>query len=118
MPNIFQFWMCQQSSGRCAAEKLCTCSATLDTQFGVCSPPEIFHRKTTIFDSIEGTNVYADDVLIRGKEVEEHDQRFWANLERARGAALKPNKHKCKFHVMENIPVGELNIARHAGRAQ
>ncbi|CAH2208589.1 jg79 [Pararge aegeria aegeria] len=53
------------------------------------------------FDDIEGVCMYIDDLLIYGRNKEEHDERLRRVLERCRKINLKLNEKKCKFGLEE-----------------
>ncbi|PIK53668.1 hypothetical protein BSL78_09434 [Apostichopus japonicus] len=45
--------------------------------FGICSAPEVFQDvMSQVYESIEGVEIVADDILIWGETVAEHDQRL------------------------------------------
>ena len=52
---------------------------------------------TVLLQSLEGTEVIIDDILISGKTVEEHDARLKKTIERISESGLKLNKEKCEF---------------------
>ena len=67
------------------------------TTFGICSGPEVFHREMThIVADIPGVICDIDDILISGKDKEEHDQRLRKVLERLTEAGATLNE-KCVF---------------------
>jgi hypothetical protein len=58
--------------------------------FGVCSAPEIFHAKIQqLFECEEGIEVFMDDIIIWGKNKEEHDARLSRALEIVQKAGIK-----------------------------
>lgn len=64
--------------------------------FGITSAPEIFQRKMTeTLYGLQGAAVYMDDIVVYGKDMEEHDLRLQKVLERVESAGLKLNKEKC-----------------------
>lgn len=66
--------------------------------FGVSVAPEIFHRTfRELFEQVEGTEVYIDDIIVFGKTKEEHDRRLEKVLKIARSKGVKFNKLKCNF---------------------
>ncbi len=70
--------------------------------YGICSAPEVFHRSfNEIFGEIEGVEIYIDDILIWGKDVEEHNIRLKKVLEKARERNVRFNFEKCKICVPE-----------------
>ena len=72
------------------------------------SAPEIFQRAMTeMFEDIEKCKVIVNDLLVRGKMVEEHDLTLEKVLQRADEADLRFNE-KCKFHKPEVTYVGHV----------
>uniref|UniRef100_A0A0K0FW94 RNA-directed DNA polymerase n=1 Tax=Strongyloides venezuelensis TaxID=75913 RepID=A0A0K0FW94_STRVS len=63
--------------------------------FGLSSSLMIFQRiMTDLLSDIEGTAVYFDDVLIGGKDLNQHDERVHKVLERLEKAGMKLNMDK------------------------
>ena len=64
-----------------------------------------FHKA---FENIPGVETYMDEMLIAGRNVEEHDERLRLALEegRKRGIKLKPSK--CHLRVSEVTFVGHV----------
>ena len=70
--------------------------------FGITSASEIFMRKMNeVLDGLEGTLAYMDDILVYGKDWEEHDKRLECVMKRLREVDLKLNKEKCFFAQSE-----------------
>ena len=68
--------------------------------FGVSSAPENFQRQISkILEGQEGILCHMDDVLVFGKDEEEHDQRLESVLGRIRDSGLTLNREKCQFKV-------------------
>nr|XP_034828815.1 uncharacterized protein K02A2.6-like [Maniola hyperantus] len=66
--------------------------------FGINCAPEIFHRiMTETFGVLPGVMVYADDILVYGKDRQEHDENLQRVFKKAQEVNLKFNKSKCKF---------------------
>lgn len=66
--------------------------------FGISSAPEVFQSvMTQLFDDLEGCEVIVDDLLVWGRNTEEHDQRLRKVLDRARQCNVKLNKDKCQL---------------------
>ena len=59
-----------------------------------------------LFDDIELCEVIAHDLMVWGRDNEEHDQRLRKVLDRAREVQLKLNKKKCKIRVKEVSYIG------------
>ncbi len=77
--------------------------------FGIKSAPEIYQRvMEELFDDIELCEVIADDLMVWGRDNEEHDQRLRKVLDRAREVQLKLNKKKCKIRVKEVSYIGHI----------
>ena len=77
--------------------------------FGIKSIPEIFQRvMTKLMEDIEGAEVIVDDILVWGATIQEHDERFRKDLDRARQCILKLSKSKCKFRKDEVEYVGHI----------
>ena len=75
--------------------------------FGIVSAPEVFQRNLAqTFEDIEGCEVIVDDLLVWGKDEEEHNQRLKKVLERAAEVDLRFNKEKCKCNKKEVKYVG------------
>ncbi|KAK7111283.1 hypothetical protein V1264_010944 [Littorina saxatilis] len=76
--------------------------------FGINSGPEIFHREMTdILSGIPGVVVDIDDVLISGKNTEEHDVRLRLVLQRLKQAGATLND-KCVFSTGEIKFLGHI----------
>ena len=68
--------------------------------FGISSAPEVFQKAMNqVFEGLDGVAVIVDDILVWGKDDQEHDQRVLSMLERARQANLKLKKEKCDIRV-------------------
>jgi hypothetical protein len=63
-----------------------------------------------LFNDIEGCDVIVDDLIVWGRNDEEHDQRLIDVLERerVREVQLKLNKKKCKIRVEEVPYIGHI----------
>ncbi|XP_045771856.1 uncharacterized protein K02A2.6-like isoform X2 [Maniola jurtina] len=61
--------------------------------FGINCAPEIFHRiMTETFGVLPGVMVYADDILVYGKDSQEHDENLQRVFKKAQEVNLKFNK--------------------------
>ena len=70
--------------------------------FGVNSAPEVFQRRMSqAFEDIQGVEAFVDDILIWGKDEEEHNNRLKQALQRAREINLKLNAEKSKIQTTE-----------------
>lgn len=61
-----------------------------------------------LFEDVEGVKVIVDDVLICGKDDDEHDARLKQVLDRARKDKLKFNAKKCRIRQEEVPYVGHV----------
>ena len=60
------------------------------------SAPEIFQRKMIeTLESLQGTAVYMDDIIVHGKDMSQHDERLQKVMERLESAGLQLNPEKC-----------------------
>ena len=67
-------------------------------QFGISSAPEIFQRKmSTLLEGLDGIEVIMDDILVHGRNREEHAARLNAVLRIINDSGLKLNRKKCLF---------------------
>lgn len=66
--------------------------------FGITSAPEIFQRKMSkILEGLDGVEVIADDILVHGRTLEEHDQRLKRCIQRIDAIGLQLNWKKCQI---------------------
>ena len=66
--------------------------------FGISSAPEIFQRRMQqILEGVESTVCHMDDILIFGRDAEEHNLRLGQVLKRLRAAHVTLNPSKCEF---------------------
>ena len=67
--------------------------------FGISSAPEIFRRQmNNILFGLAGVLCHVDDILVFGKDVEEHEARLQAALSKLQAAGVTLNKYKCQFY--------------------
>lgn len=77
--------------------------------FGIRSAPEYFHSVLTkAFECIDNILIYIDDILIFGKNKEEHDKARKEVFERARKIGLKFNKEKTKIYEKAKEIMGHI----------
>lgn len=77
--------------------------------FGIKSAPEVYQRiASQIFDNLDGVDVIMDDVLVWGRNMEEHNMRLRAALQRVRESHLTLNRDKCKIGVRQVRYVGHI----------
>uniref|UniRef100_A0A1A8F641 Gypsy retrotransposon integrase-like protein 1 n=1 Tax=Nothobranchius korthausae TaxID=1143690 RepID=A0A1A8F641_9TELE len=70
--------------------------------FGITSAPEIFQEKmSTSLKDLDGTVVVMDDILVFGRDQEEHDRNLEAVMQTIRASGLKLNRAKCQFGKSE-----------------
>ena len=75
--------------------------------FGITSAPEVFQRTMELlFEDIDGCEIIVDDILVWGRNEEEHDRRLVDVLERARKINLKLRKEKCKIKTEKLLYIG------------
>ena len=68
--------------------------------YGVSSAPGIFQRvMESVLQGIPGVMVYLDDILVAGKNEEEHLNRLDVVLQRLQNAGLRLKDSKCEFLV-------------------
>ena len=68
--------------------------------FGLASAPEMYQKVIkNVLSGIPGTGNVADDVIVHGKHVEEHDQRLRETLSRLMDRGLTLNGEKCAFRM-------------------
>jgi hypothetical protein len=77
--------------------------------FGIHSAAEVFQKKISeIISDIEGAANNQDDIIVFGKDSEEHDKALKQVLDRVRESGLKLNKKKCTFRMTEITFLGHL----------
>ncbi len=77
--------------------------------YGIKSASEVFHRLVTqSFENMEGVESFVDDILVWGRDRDEHDRRLADVLEKLRKMNLKLNKDKCRFAVTEVRYLGHV----------
>ena len=77
--------------------------------FGVSSAPGIFQRTTeTLLQAIPGVVVYLDDILITGRNEQEHLSNLDKVLTKLEEAGLRLNKDKCWFMQAEVVYLGHV----------
>lgn len=77
--------------------------------FGIKSAQEGFQKRIVQhFDNIDGVEVDIDDILIWGRNEEEHNRRLRAVLQRCQEINLTLNKDKCLFNQSEIQYIGHV----------
>ena len=80
--------------------------------FGINSAPEVFQKKMTqAFEDLSGVKTIADDILIWGKDEDEHNFRLEQVLKRSRKVGLKLNRSKMKIMTTEVPYIGHILTA-------
>ena len=80
--------------------------------FGINSAPEVFQKKMTqAFEDLSGVKTIADDILIWGKDEDEHNFRLEQVLKRSRKVGLKLNLSKMKIMTTEVPYIGHILTA-------
>ena len=74
--------------------------------FGICSAPELFQR--CILCGLPGIICHIDDILIYGRDQNEHDIRLRGALETIKNAGLTLNHNKCMFNQCSISFLGHL----------
>ena len=75
--------------------------------FGISCAPEIHQRIIQqVLADCEGARNIADDIVVFGSTVEEHDRRLDAVLQRLMQAGLTLNRDKCRFRLTELVFMG------------
>lgn len=84
------------------SSKLCTFNSPfgryryLRMPFGISCAPEIFHKAIEhIFEDLDVTFNFQDDIIVWGKDSDEHNERLRKTMDRVRESKLKLNKDKC-----------------------
>ena len=66
--------------------------------FGITSAPEYFQKRiSAILNGQKGTVCLVDDILVHGKNKNEHDQRLKETLQWLEKAGITLNREKCEF---------------------
>ena len=67
--------------------------------FGINSAAEIFQNTLrNVLDGLDGVKNISDDIIVYGKDQEEHDRRLEATFARLQAKTLTLNKNKCEFN--------------------
>ncbi|XP_050064587.1 uncharacterized protein LOC126553473 [Aphis gossypii] len=75
--------------------------------FGLNVAPEIFYKHfSQLVEGLEGVQVYMDDIIVYGKNEEEHKSRLMNVLHRLVKNNVKLNKNKCEWGVSKLIFIG------------
>jgi hypothetical protein len=97
------------------SSKLCTFNTPfgrykfLRLPYGISSAAEVFSKRfKDIFQDIDGCEPYVDDLIVWGKDKQEHDYRLSQVLKRAREQNIKFNLKKCKFAQNSVVYMGHI----------
>ena len=75
--------------------------------FGLSSSPEVWQRNVSqLYENVEGCAVIADNILVWGMDIAEHNKRLQAVLQKAQDSTLKLNRSKLKIGLHEVTYVG------------
>ncbi|XP_055622495.1 uncharacterized protein K02A2.6-like [Toxorhynchites rutilus septentrionalis] len=70
--------------------------------FGLVTAPELFQKAMDeILADCSGTYWYLDDIIVEGKDIEEHDNRLEKVLSRLKDRGVELKWEKCQFWVTE-----------------
>ncbi|XP_055526919.1 uncharacterized protein K02A2.6-like [Wyeomyia smithii] len=68
--------------------------------FGISCAPELFQKvMESVVAGLDGVVIYLDDLMVWGRNLEEHDRRLKALMARLHEFGLMLNKEKCVFAV-------------------
>ena len=109
-------WMLFPDTGKLNfVQKLCTFNTPLGRcsftrlSYGLKSAGEVYQRSVSnMVHDIEGCEAIVDDILIWGKDIEEHDKRLKQVLDRIREHNMKLNRDKCEFRKSSISYVGHV----------
>ncbi|KAK9718523.1 Reverse transcriptase (RNA-dependent DNA polymerase) [Popillia japonica] len=77
--------------------------------FGICSALEVFQKlNTKVFGDIPGVEIYFDDIVIAGTDIDDHDRIMNIMLDRAKKYNIKFNHNKIQYKVKQIIHVGMI----------
>ena len=81
---------------------------------GVCSATEEFQHvvQHVVLRGLEGTRNLVDDIIVYGKDKDEHDRRLVAMCDRLRECGMTVSRTSCKLGVKELVFFG-LKISKH-----
>ena len=77
--------------------------------FGIASAPEHFQcMMAEVTEGLEGVICHIDDLLVWGRDQEEHDARLHAVLQRVEKAHITLNMDKCELSKSEMVFLGQI----------
>ena len=81
--------------------------------FGVNSAQDVFQKEIDLtYEGLPGVSAIVDDILVYGKDREEHDARLHAVLQRTRDRGIKLNPDKCIFRTPQVTYFGHILSAK------
>ncbi|KAK7105707.1 hypothetical protein V1264_012941 [Littorina saxatilis] len=70
--------------------------------FGISSAPELYqHTIQQVLQDCEGAKNMSDDIIIHGRDIEEHDVRLEKVLKKLEDSGLTLNREKCVFRMKQ-----------------
>ena len=77
--------------------------------FSISRAPEHFQKRMEkLLVGLPGVLCHMDDVLIFGKDIQEHDARLEQVLQQIQAAGATVNQEKCQFRKLSKIFLGHL----------
>ena len=77
--------------------------------FGISSAPELYqHIIQQVLQGCEGAHNIADDIVVHGRGVEEHDKRLDGVFQRLKERGLTVNPDKCEFRIPRITIMGHV----------
>ena len=77
--------------------------------FGISSAPEIFQREMQkALVDCQGDVCQMDDILVYGKNQQEHDVRLKEVIKKLKDAGITLNREKCEFNMTEIVFLGHI----------
>ena len=77
--------------------------------FGIASAPEHFQcHMNEILRDLPGVICHIDDILVSGRDKNEHNSRLHAVLKRLEAAGVTLNKEKCQFSCTKIVFLGHV----------
>ena len=87
--------------------------------FGISSAPEVYqHVIQQALQGCEGIANISDDIIIPGRNSEEHDKRLQRVLKRLKEKNLTLNTEKCRFHMTQMVFMGLVLTNNGTGPAE
>ena len=84
--------------------------------FGISSAPEMYqHIIQQVLTGCDGASNIADDIIVHGKELQDHDIKLRKTLERLKERGLTLSQEKCKFKMPKLTFMGYLLSQKRIG---